>query len=59
MRPLHIHSLLDLAIGSISSAAIFIGTLMLFRLDPEDLELIRVLKVRFSTLFQGALNCGL
>lgn len=59
MRPLHIHPLLDLAIGSTSSAAVFIGSLMLFGLDPEDLELIRVLKARFPTLVRGALNYGL
>jgi hypothetical protein len=32
---------------------------MLFGLNPEGLELIRALKVRFSTLVRGALNYGL
>jgi hypothetical protein len=31
---------------------------MLFGVDPEDLELVRVLKVRISTLVRGALNYG-
>ena len=58
MRPLHIRPLLDLTIGSISSAAVFIGSLMPFGLDPEDPVLTRVLKVRFSPLVRGALNYG-
>jgi hypothetical protein len=36
-----------------------VGSVMLFDLDPEDLELIRVLKARFPTLVRGALNYGL
>lgn len=44
MRHLHSHPLLDL-VGLTSSAAVFLGSLMLVGLDPEDRDLIPVLKV--------------
>jgi hypothetical protein len=42
-----------------ASSAVFIGSLMLFGFDPDDLELIGMPKARFSTLIPESPNYGL